>query len=169
MALSFCSLSLVSLSFAISARCFLRPLSPCLLTCLILPPSPSMSLSISSISLLFSYTLVILSVPSSPGLLSFSPYFFLFPLSLRICLHPSLLSLCVHPFLSPSSPSQSEHCLSLSTVKDSPLSSIQRFWRATAGLLLSMHSGHVARQWLISTSISPEMNGSPPRCTRHAF
>lgn len=169
-----------SIWFSLSALCFL---SPFILISVHFLLSFSLSPYISYIPLLFHhlptffvhFSLIFLYTCHPfcavlSGLLSFSPHFFLFLLCLsasvsipRSCLSVRIPSSLLPLFLSKRTLPLLVHSQRLSSVLYPP------FWRATAGLPLSMHSGHVARQWLISTSISPEMNGSPPRCTRHAF
>ena len=88
------------------------------------------------------------------GLLSFSPYFFLFP-SVSPHLSPSLAP--ASPFLSLLPLTlKSKHCLSLSTVNDSSLSSIYRFGEP----LQACHSVCTVATWPDNGSFQPQF---PPK------
>lgn len=93
------------------------------------------------------------------SLLSFSPSFLLRPLS-SFPVKPSLL--LPLPLKSSTQPAPCSPSTSPSPHKAPSLS-------AAAPAFESLHTGHVAPQWLISTSISLQMNGSPPGCTPLAF
>lgn len=104
------------------------------------------------------YALVILGAPSSRFSCHSPPTSSSFTPSLLICLHPLLLSLSLskHPFLFPSSRFESKHCLSLSAVKDSPLSSNHRFGES----LQACHSVCTVATWPDNGSFQPQF---PPK------